>query len=652
MNYVKKLNLALDYRNKNIDSLLLGESVTKQVKIAANLAYALRLTPAMFKRVVNGRITESQLAVAMRQRILLTEAGATRTSTATPTGLDDTSEGPTHDRTASGSSSYDRDANAMAGDPATKKRQTDRDAKSRADSQGQSNRDTKAFDRSGNTMSNVKHFADILTKVIQKVPPADRSKKTQEVVKQLLDAANKMLYDASRHGGKKQKWGVSQKYRPMAREGINFMGNPVLEQIVLEGVVLNELLGKFVKGLKNMFGRGDQTGPYKKPTGKHDNAEGWEDEDDDEGAMADEEVKERGGSPEEIAINGIIDTLKAADISTHGQTTMLQNVIKYVTKAVGTKVEDPAGRKREQIMSDYVDQMLKKQSGKPKMSMAINIGKMDKKMAAEVIETYKKVLAGKGLKISDKTNNRGGVYEFVIIPKDPKAETVGDAAYSAMKAKTSEYIDMDKAGGMAMAKAGGMGAQKINMPPESDEDEEYDDEEEAEEDKPWRNPPEGSQIIGHLIVDGEEDEEQTVATTGKKGYIYIAKVGKWVKIPDESYYELLAGKSLFGGKVKLKTVRDKNPAGSTRDEDQAEEDEPWDTPPKGMHIVGSVTKGGKVDPQRNIASNGTEHVRWSTSNERWIPITAQDIVDLRDGKIKGFGFKWAPGFDPNKQRSK
>lgn len=533
MNYAKKLSLALDYRNKNIDSLLLGESVTKQVMIAAHLARALRITPATFTQVVNSSISESSLAWEMRKQILMTEAGDTRTSAATPrakagglpSGLERTSEGPKHAKTdfkpsvANPESHKDRLARL------NKEREEiirAHHATNRAEMKSEVDREDQAFDTNGKTMANVKHYADILTKALQTTPEAERGKKTQAVVQRLIDAANKMLYDPKKHGEKKQ-WGLAAKYRPMAREDVNFIGDPDLEQIVLEGVVLNEFRG-LVNRFRNMVGLGNR-----RPEPEEEDGE-------DEGGDEAEEIEERGNTPEEIAVNGIIDTLSAADIGRHGQTTMLQNVIKYVTKAVGTKLQDPAGRNREKIIGDYVDQMLIKQKGKPQMSMAINIGKMVKTMpdgskdntvATEVIRTYQRIIAAKGLKATGTYNKTTGVFDIIVTPKSPKAKTLGDAAAMA-KAETTDYKNpadgtMDDHGNTAESPAD---KTSIN--------------------DPWKNPPKGMKIVGVATQGGKVNPRQTIATDGKIAYVWSLNNKEWKQFDYSTFDELWNGKVIKG----------------------------------------------------------------------------------------------------------
>ncbi len=337
-----------------------------------------------------------------------------------------------------------------------------------------------------------------------------------------------MLHNPDKHGTK--KWGVAAKYKPMAREDINFIGDPDLEQIVLEGVVLNEL-GWLTNKLRNMVGLGDRN-PEPKENIKSAPTNG---------------AKARGGTPEEVAINGIIDTLKAADISAHGQTTMLQNIIKYVTKAVGTKLQDPAGRKHEEIISSYVDQMLVKQKGKPEMSMAINVGKMGEKLAKEALQTYKKVLELKGLKATGNLNKATGVFEFIVTPRDPAVKTVGDAAAMAKaggagKASTTEYQDLDKtvSGGSDKTVSDRGDAETVS-----------DMGDEGDEGEPWLTPPNGKTIVGYLVMKGHEFPKMTLAVGGGKAYNWDMEKKDWSLVNPDVALRLIHGETFKGVSLKV-----------------------------------------------------------------------------------------------------
>lgn len=390
MHYTHKLSTILNLNNQQPYHSILNDKEQQLVSVAAYAAAKLHLSGDTMSKLLRNDITEAQIVNEMQHGLLQEirinnrqldlgrqnrpKGQETDQQAQTWKPKDSSKKGPLYDR-------------LKQAEQELEKRRGDLQDVNRQQYKSDAEREEKAFGQDSSMISRIKDHTDRLVDYLVSLPQDQRADKVKEVVKGIINAANQTLsLQARQQNGQNNSWRMAPKYRP--NTGLDKTAATKQDHIPTAPGGRNESIINTKKPITELFGALKQWLSNRKGASKQSN----------EIIPAKE-------------ISGIIDALHAANISPHGQTTMLQNTIKYIMGKTGTKdTIEPA--KREKIIDNYVQRILDNQKHKKEIGFSVNISKMTKPLALDVLNKYKESLTKRGYKAEHFTRN-GGNIEFV-----------------------------------------------------------------------------------------------------------------------------------------------------------------------------------------------------------------------------------------------
>jgi len=633
MNYTKKLAAAFNLKNEHHIDLLLDEDQQWLVNFAALTAYRLGLSPRTFSYFLADTISEDEVIAEMRITLLSEDMrglkplhyGLSHTDTIDLPATDATTDKEKKPKSVSTREhkpvgSYQDQIDALERQrEELQMRQVDA---GRAERDASLHRDEDAFNPEGETMMNVRQYADALVKHLMKTPRDNRAAATKDVISRLIDAANKMLYDPKhRADGKRYGWKVTPKYKPTSgmdrivskqndSTTANYSENTEQDtQAILEGVVINELMS-FMRNLINRMRGKPAEEPEKKGTlqrpisqpspmkkGSASTLTGHSIDPDQPRMDIPVPPKQTSSTTAQIAklTQAIVDTLKTADISPFSQTTMLNNVVKYVMKQVGAKYKHHPDNPREKLIDGYVEKVLAAKKGKKEMDFSLNTGKLPPATIRPVLDAYKDAFARRGYHAEiDYRMGRGksASVSFRVTKDDNPLADNQDPAELASVAGTDNQVamrDVARGGYDLGTNSGGdlesstyeRGALPDNGPETVQKQAAADSTgERLGLGASTNNTP---RYVGFLVKDGSERRDLRVAVMGAKAYVHNGK--SWVELPKDTLKRLWSGEKVGGFELTrtVKGQRTENhplPIGQPRKRSRATMK--FDDPPKSM----------------------------------------------------------------------